>query len=136
MFCSTYSPRAAAALLGFALSLVPIGPVTAGAADYAFQAASPTVSVGKEVVLEVKLIHVPTAKPVAGAVIFKTRLDMGPDGMPGMTAKHVAVQADQPGTYRFMAAVTMAGGWALNLAAKVPGETETVQGVVRFQASD
>ena len=30
----------------------------------------------------------------------------------------------------------MAGGWAFRIMAKVPGETDTVQGVVIFQAKD
>jgi hypothetical protein len=32
--------------------------------------------------------------------------------------------------------LTMAGGWALKLQAKVPGETETVEGSVVFKAKD
>ena len=86
--------------------------------------------------LAVRLVHKPTAKPVAGAVIFRTRLDMSPDSMGEMTAKHEAMPSAEPGVYRFKADLTMAGGWAFKVMAKVPGETETVQGSVVFQAKD
>ena len=36
--------------------------------------------------------------------------------------------------YRFKADFTMAGGWAFKLQAKVPGESETVEGTVVFKA--
>jgi len=67
-------------------------------------------------------------------VIFRTRLDMSPDTMDEMTAKHAAVPSSEPGIYRFKADFTMAGGWALKLQAKVPGESETVEGTVVFKA--
>jgi hypothetical protein len=82
----------------------------------------------------VRLVHKPTGKPVEGAVIFRTRLDMSPDSMAEMTAKHAAIPGSQPGIYRFRADLTMAGGWAFKLQAKVPGETETIEGTVVFKA--
>ena len=48
-----------------------------------------------------------------GAVLFRTRLDMSPDSMGEMTAKHAAMPGSEPGVYRFKADFTMAGGWAL-----------------------
>jgi hypothetical protein len=51
-----------------------------------------------------------------------------------MTAKHAAMPGAEPGVYRFKADFTMAGKWALKLPAKVPGENETVDGTVVFQA--
>jgi hypothetical protein len=56
--------------------------------------------------------------------------------MVAMTAEHTAVPGTEPGIYRFKADLTMAGGWALRLMAKVPGEAETVQGAVEFRAKD
>ncbi len=42
--------------------------------------------------------------------------------------------ATEPGVYKFKADLSMAGGWALKLMAKVPAESETVEGTVIFQA--
>lgn len=123
------------ALAGFALLLAT--PATfAGAADYAFEPVKVEVKNGKNSELAVRLVHKPTGKPVEGAVLFRTRLDMSPDNMERMTATHAALPAAEPGVYRFKADLTMAGGWAFKLMAKVPGEAETVQGTVVFQAKD
>ena len=59
---------------------------------------------------------------------------MSPDSMGEMTAKHAAMPGAEPGIYRFKADLTMAGGWAFKIQAKVPGETETVEGTVVFKA--
>ena len=82
----------------------------------------------------VRLINKLTGKPVDGAVLFRTRLDMSPDSMGEMTAKHAAMPGSEPGVYRFKADFTMAGGWAFKVQAKVPGEAETVEGTVVFTA--
>ena len=76
-----------------------------------------------------------TGKPVPDAVIFTTRLDMAPDGMASMATKIAPVPGAEPGTYRFKADVSMAGGWLLSLGAKVQGETGTVEGKLVFKAS-
>lgn len=106
----------------------------AAASDYAFEPVTVDVKYGADSELAVKLVHKPTGKPVEGALIIRTRLDMAPDSMAEMTAKHAAMPGGQPGVYRFKADLTMAGGWALRLQAKVPGEAETVEGVVVFKA--
>jgi YtkA-like len=124
-----------AALLGLALGAVAPSAV-AGAADYAFEPVKVDVKNGAGSELAVRLVHKPTGRPVPNAVLFRTRLDMGPDNMADMTAQHQAMPASEPGVYRFKADLTMAGGWALRLMAKVPGETETVQGMVQFQAKN
>jgi len=108
----------------------------AGAADYAFEPVRVDVKNGPGSELAVKLVHKPTAKAVQGAVLFRTRLDMAPDNMAGMTAKHEAAPSAEPGVYSFKADLTMAGGWAFRIMAKVPGEPETVQGTVVFKAKD
>jgi hypothetical protein len=51
-----------------------------------------------------------------------------------MTAKHTATASSEPGVYRFKADFTMAGDWALKLQAKIPGESDTVEGTVVFNA--
>ena len=108
----------------------------AGATDYAFEPVTVEVKNGAGSELAVKLVHKPTGKAVPGAVLFRTRLDMGPDSMAEMTAKHEAMPASEPGVYSFKADLTMAGGWAFRIMAKVPGEPETVQGTVVFKAKN
>lgn len=124
-----------AALSGLALGAAA-SSAFAGATDYAFEPVQVDVKNGAGSELAVRLVHKPTGKPVRNAVLFRTRLDMGPDNMAEMTAQHQAIPATEPGVYRFKADLTMAGGWALRLMAKVPGESETVQGTVQFQAKD
>lgn len=106
----------------------------AGSADYLLEPVNVAVKNGAGSELAVRLVHKPSGKPVSGAVLFRTRLDMSPDSMGEMTAKHVAMPASEPGIYKFKADLTMAGGWAFKVMAKVPGEPETVQGTVVFQA--
>lgn len=124
-----------AALLVLALSSA-MATAIAGAADYAFEPVKVEVKNGAGSELAFRLARKPTGKPVTGAVLFRTRLDMAPDNMADMTAKHEAMPGTEPGVYRFKADLTMAGGWAFRIMAKVPGEAETVHGVVIFQAKD
>jgi hypothetical protein len=106
----------------------------AAPADYVFEPVSVDVRNGKDSEFAVRLRNTVTGKPVEGAVLFRTRLDMSPDSMGEMTAKHTAMPSTEPGVYKFKADFTMAGGWAFKLMAKVPGENETVQGTVVFKA--
>jgi hypothetical protein len=106
----------------------------AAPADYVFEPVSAEVRNGKDSEFAVRLRNKATGKPVEGAVLFRTRLDMSPDSMGEMTAKHAAMPSPEPGVYKFKADFTMAGGWAFKLMAKVPGESETVQGTVVFKA--
>jgi hypothetical protein len=123
----------AIAAFGLAIIAGP-APASAAATDYEFQPVAVDVKNGMGSELAVRLINKATGRPVEGAVIFRTRLDMSPDSMGEMTAKHAALPAGEPGIYRFKADLTMAGGWAFKLQAKVPGETETVEGTVVFRA--
>jgi hypothetical protein len=117
------------------LAIVTVAPAAfAGASDYEFQPVAADVKNGAGSEVAVRIVHKPTGKPVEGAVLFRTRLDMSPDNMGGMTAKHTATPSSEPGVYRFKADFTMAGGWAFKLQAKVPGESETVEGTVVFNA--
>ena len=118
-----------------ALAISAFAPaVYAAATDYEFQPVVVDVKNGAGSEMAVRLVHKATGKPVEGAVIFRTRLDMSPDSMGEMTAKHIAVPGTKPGIYRFKADFTMAGGWAFKLQAKLPGETDTVEGTVVFKA--
>jgi hypothetical protein len=123
----------AIAALGLA-SIVAVPNAHAGAKDYEFQPVHAEVKNGEGSDIAVRLVDKRTGNPVTGAVIFRTRLDMSPDTMDEMTAKHAAVPSSEPGIYRFKADFTMAGGWALKLQAKVPRENETVEGTVVFKA--
>ena len=111
-------------------------PAFAGAKDYKFEPVNAEVRQGDGVTLAVRLLHLTTGKPVAGAIVFRTRLDMSPDDMMTMTAKHQSLPEVEPGVYRFKADLTMAGGWALKLMAKVQGEPETIIGTVIFAAKN
>ena len=123
-------------LLAAASIAVALATTAAHAAkgDYLFEPVAIEVRNGKDSELAVRLIHKPSGKPVEGAVIFRSRLDMSPDSMGEMTAKLAAQPSKEPGVYRFRADLTMAGGWALKLMAKVPGESETIEGTVVFKA--
>jgi hypothetical protein len=103
--------------------------------DYRFEPVQAQVKAGNNAQVAVRLIHAPTGKPVENAVIYQTRLDMSPMGMADMTAKATPMKADEPGLYTFQAPLSMNGDWALQLSAKVPGETDTVRGVVKFKAT-
>ena len=129
----TCTSTLAAALVGLAVAAAS-SVAFAGAADYEFQPVTVDVKNGAGSQLAVRLVHKPSGKPVEGAVLFRTRLDMSPDNMGEMTAKHSGVPTGEPGVYAFTADLTMAGGWAFKVQAKVPGETETVTGTVVFKA--
>ena len=108
----------------------------AGAADYEFKPVSAEIKNGPGSELAVRLIDKRTGEAVPGAVVFRTRLDMSPDSMDEMEAKHEPMPSSEPGVYRFQANITMAGRWALKLQAKVPGESETIEGAVVLTAKD
>ncbi len=117
-------------------ALMSASQAFAAASDYEFQAVSNEVKASNNAELAVRLLHKPTQKPVAGAVLFRTRLDMSPDNMADMATTIALDGSPEPGVYRFKADLSMAGNWALKLMAKAPGESETVQGTVIVKAKD
>ena len=123
----------AAALVGLAASVATV-PAWAGANDYVFEAVAKDVRSGSGSELAVRLVHKPDGKPVEGAVVFRSRLDMSPENMEAMTTAVELASSTEPGVYKFRGDLTMDGNWALKLQAKVQGETETVQGTVVFAA--
>jgi hypothetical protein len=125
---------AVAAAFGTAFALGTILSAQARDSDYEFQLVSKELKAGAPADIVVRLVHKPDGKPVADAVIFATRLDMGPDSMEEMTTPVTAVPGGAPGIYRFKAKLSMAGGWALSLGAKVQGEAETIQGKLVIKA--
>jgi hypothetical protein len=116
-----------AALIGVALAGTA-GIARAEVKDYEFKLVEPTVTVGKDKIVTDQLVNKKTGKTVPDAVIFTTRLDMAPEGMPEMATK-IAVDptAAAPGSYRLKATFGMEGKWQLSLGAKVQGETGTVE---------
>ena len=117
-----------AALIGIAV--IGISPIAlADIKDYEFKLVEPTVAVGKDKIVTVQLVNKKTGKPVPDAVIFASRLDMAPEGMPEM-ATRIALDPGkaEPGSYKFKATFGMEGRWQFSIGAKVQGETGTVEG--------
>ena len=102
--------------------------------DYRFELVQAQPAGPGKTAVAVRLVHVPDSKPVAGAVLFETKTDMGPGGMAEMTGKVGPLPSDQPGIYRFQVETGMAGKWQLALGAKVQGEAGTVRGNLVYEA--
>ena len=122
-----------AAVVAVAMSLTNAAAF-AGAADYVFESVAPEWKKGDDVVVAVRLTHKPSGKPVADAVIVRTRVDMGPDNMADMVSPVAAVPSKEPGVYAFKTDLPMAGRYLLSVSAKVQGEPETVIGKVILKA--
>ena len=103
----------------------------AGADDYTFEPVRPELQKG-DTSLAVRLVQQSTGKPVVDAVIVRSRIDMGPDGMPTMASPLAPEPSSEPGVYGFKTNLPMAGHWLLSIAAKVQGEPETVVGKVTY----
>ena len=114
-----------AAVIGFTL-IGTAGIARAEIKDYEFKLVEATITAGKDKIVTVQLVNKKTGKLVSDAVIFASRLDMAPEGMPEMATKIAREPGGEPGSYRFKAAFGMEGRWLLSLGAKVQGETGTV----------
>jgi YtkA-like protein len=122
--------QTARALLGacfIATLTLHVAPVRAAASDYRFEVVEVKPAAPGKSTVTLRLVHTPDKKPVADAVLFQITADMGPDGMPTMTAPAKALPAPKGGLYTIEIEPGMAGNWALQVAAKVQGETETVR---------
>ncbi|WP_445220976.1 FixH family protein [Bradyrhizobium sp. Pa8] len=122
---SKISTAALAATLSLAASAA-----MAGAGDYAFEPVTPQMKKGEDVTLAVRLTNKQTGKPIPDAVIFKTRLDMAPDGMAEMESAVAPLPSREPGVYAFKTDLPMAGRYQMTLSVKLQGEPETVTGKV------
>ena len=112
------------------VSLVAPRLVQAAAKDYRFElAGKPQPGRSGKSVVSIRLVRIADSKPVTDAIVFEGKADMGPAGMVAMTAP-VKILPAQGGVYRLEVEPGMAGAWAINLAAKVQGEAETVRGSV------
>ena len=107
----------------------------AGAGDYTFEPVNPEMKKGDDVTLAVRLTNKQTGKPVPDAVIFKTRVDMAPDGMAEMESAVSPLPSKEPGVYAFKTDLPMAGRYQVTLSAKVQGQAETVTGKVIVTAT-
>lgn len=126
MKTSNTTRAVAAALIAAAVGCAN-SPAIADISDYRFELVEPAVKAGPDKIIAVRLMNQKTGKPVPGAVIFATRLDMAPDAMKEMVTKVTPVADAEPGTYKFQATLGMAGRWQLSLGAKVQGETGTLE---------
>jgi hypothetical protein len=102
--------------------------------DYEFQLVDKEVKQG-DATIAVKLVHKPSGRAIPDAVIFAKRIDMGPEDMAAMTAPLEPLPSTEPGVYQFKTNLGMAGNWALSLAAKVQGETGTVENKLILKAT-
>jgi YtkA-like len=127
-------PRFSIAALAATLSLAA-SVAMAGAGDYAFEPVNPEMKKGDGVTLAVRLTNRQTGKPVSDAVIFKTRVDMAPDGMAEMESAVAPAPSKEPGVYAFKTDLPMAGRHQVTLSAKVQGEAETITGKVIVKAT-
>ncbi len=125
---------AVAIFLAFALMSAPSGAAEAGGPRW--EAVTADVPVGEAVRIEVRLIGEDGTPITAPATVTATRLDMGPDGMAGMTTRIEPIASDQPGILAFEADFTMAGRWALTLTATVEGQAQPIAGTVTFTAAE
>ncbi len=107
----------------------------AGANDYAFEPVTAEFKKGDDITVAVRLVHKPTGKPVADAVIVRTRIDMAPDGMADMTLPVSSLPSSEPGVYAFKTDMAMAGRYLFSIAAKVQGEPETVVAKIILKAT-
>ena len=118
----------------FAVAMSLTNAAWADVKDYAFEPVVAEMKKGDDVVVAFRLLHKPTGKPVANAVIVRTRIDMAPDNMADMVSPVAPLPSSEPGVYAFKTDLPMAGRYLMSLAVKVQGEPETVVGKVIFKA--
>ena len=121
--------------IGLTLALALAPAALAAASDYRFEVVGARPAGPGKTDVTVRLVRIRDGRPVPDAVVFQTRADMAPAGMPTMMGNVTPQAGQQPGTYRFQVDTGMAGGWALTLSAKVQGEAETVRSTVTFNAA-
>lgn len=129
-----FPKRGLAAALATILSIATLSAARADTADYEFRLVQTDVKQGDGAVVAVRLVDKRSGAAVPDAVIFASRIDMAPEGMPTMTAPVEALPPTEPGVYRFKTNLMMAGGWQLSLAAKLQGETGTLENKLVLRA--
>jgi plasmid replication initiation protein len=117
-----------------ALGLLYAAAARAAVSDYEFKLVDARLTKG-QAIAAVRLVRKADGKTVSDAVIFAMRLDMAPDDMESMTSKIEQTQSSEPGVYRFKVDLTDEGQWRISLAAKVQGETGTLQSRLILKAT-
>ncbi len=130
-----HTKRATMAALAVALFVSALSTTRADIADYEFWLVQADLKQGDGAIVSVQLVDKRTGNAVPDAVIFATRIDMAPDGMPTMTAPIEALPSTEPGIYRFKTNLTMEGRWQLSLGAKIQGEAGTLQNKLVLRAA-
>lgn len=131
---TAWIPLAVTPSLGADQSMKMSGPMAMSASGpYRFELAEQPKSTGAgSSVVAIKLLH--DGKQVNGAVIIRSRADMGPMGMATMTAPIKPLGEKPPGTYRFEIkngpVWRKPDNWAVSFSAKVQGAMQTVTGSV------
>jgi hypothetical protein len=118
--------RAFALVIGFAVAGTA-APARADIKDYDFVLVESEVKAGDGAIVTAQLVHKPTGRPVTDAIVFARRIDMEPEDMAAMTSPLEPLPHEEPGVYRFRTNLSMEGSWRLSLAAKIQGETGTVE---------
>lgn len=103
--------------------------------DYTFVPVTEHVPPSTTAPIAVRLVHTPTKKAVADAIIIQARLEMPMQNMAPMVGTVTPKGTDGKGVYSFEGDLSMRGQWTLTLAAKVSGESGTVTGAVPLVVS-
>ena len=122
MITNTITRAAAGVCLVATAALHPL-TAHAAAADYRFEVAEVKPAATGKSDVTLRLIHTPDKKPVSGCGPFRDhgRYGTGRHADDDGTGKSAA--GSQPGLYIVEIEPGMAGNWALQVAAKVQGET-------------
>lgn len=131
---TSHMKRATAVALAAVLSMAALTTARADITDYEFRLVQTDVKQGNGAIVTVRLVDKRSGKAVPDAVIFATRIDIAPDGMPTMAAPIEALPSTEQGVDRFKTNLMMAGGWQLSLGAKVQGETGTIENKLVLKA--
>ncbi|RAI44200.1 FixH family protein [Rhodoplanes roseus] len=123
----TLSARRLSFSLAATALLVTAGVARADIKDYELQLVKAEVNSG-DTVVAVRIVNKKTGAPVPDAVVFSKRLDMAPDNMASMVAPLEPAPAAEAGVYGFKTNISHPGRWQLSVAAKLQGETGTLQG--------
>lgn len=104
--------------------------------SYRFEVLDQQVRPSADTEVRVRLVHLPDGRPVSGAVITKHKFQMVmPNAkiittlmVEGAGPPPVATVEEGNGVYLVHSVVPMAGNWTMTLDARVPGETEPIEG--------
>ncbi len=106
-----------------------------GSADATWRLLTASVPANVQTQLRVQLVD-GAGKPVAGAISrVSSRIDMGPDNLPAMTASLRPLPSKEPGVIAFETNLSAPGRWALSLSANVEGIAKPVTGRVVIAAT-